>query len=666
MSKAIAPYGSWESPLTANSFAARSVVLSQVRVDGADIYWVEGSPQRQGRGVLLRRDALGQTSEVLPLLEGTRLVDVTTHVHEYGGRAYSVKDGLIVFSDGLDNRVYLYDTRKAHAMVHPLTQLSKRRYGDFFIDDARGMVYAVQEDHTAPGEPVNTLVAIPLDGSAHRDRSRIVTVFEGTDFVSSPTLSPDGDKLAWLTWNHPEMPWTKSELHVASLDRHAAPQVSVVLVDRPGVCVYEPRWTLDGDLIHIDDSTGWASMYRTEGFTSKPGQPDDAWAIKLRTRALHPGRRAFSHPHWLLGLHSYDNLDHDHLICSWHEESSWHLGTMRLDNGLLEEWETGWWPVGNVAAADERVVFLGDSPTQTSTIVSVEGPKVRVVRSSTISIDQAYISPAKPVAWPTRDGAEAYGYYYQPSNVRFEGPEDERPPLIVMVHGGPTDAFRPGLDLGVQYWTTRGFAVLAVNYRGSTGYGREYRTALDGNYGVMDVTDCVDGVTWLVESDLVDPKRVAIRGASSGGFTVLAALTSTDVFSAGTSRYGMSDLRKIAQDTHKFELTYAQLLLQSDDLSDPIWAERSPIEHIGQISAPLLLLQGTEDKVVPPNQTEEIYDELVELGKPVARVLFEGEGHGFRFAASRERAWRTELSFYARVWGIQIHHPVDVPLQNAQ
>lgn len=665
MSKVIAPYGSWESPLSANSFASRSVVLSQVRVDGPDIYWVEGNPRREGRGVLLRRNALAQTSEVLPLLEGSRLVDVATRVHEYGGRAYTVKDGVIVLSDGLDDRVYLYDSRQSHAELIPLTELSKRRYGDFLIDDARGVVYAVQEDHTLPGEPINSLVAIPLDGGARRDRSKIVTVFEGTDFVSSPAISPDGDKLTWITWSHPEMPWTKSELHVASLDAQGRPQVSVVLVDKPDVCVYEPRWTLDGDLIHIDDSTGWASIYRTEGFACLPGKPADAWATKLRTRALHPGQRAFSHPHWLLGLHSYDNLDHDHLICSWKEESRWHLGTMRLDNGLLEEWDTGWWPVGNVAASDGRVVFLGDSPTQTATIVSISGSTVRVVRPSTVSIDEAYISRAEPVAWPTRDGAEAYGYYYAPGNPEFEGEPGTLPPLVVMVHGGPTSAFRPGMDLGTQYWTTHGFAVLAVNHRGSTGYGREYRSALDGNYGVLDVTDCVDGVNWLVGRRLVDPKRVAIRGASSGGFTVLSALASTDVFSAGTSLYGVSDLRALVKDTHKFESNYANLLLKSNDLTDAIWSERSPIEHIDQIDTPLLLMQGTEDKVVPPSQAQRIFERLRDTGKEVAMVLFEGEGHGFRRAESREKAWNTELAFYARVWGIQRRDPVEVSLQGA-
>lgn len=352
MSSAVAPYGEWDSPINGESFTARSVTLSQVRVDGPDTYWVEGHPKEDGRGVLLRRDALGQTSEVLPLLDGVRLVDVRTRVHEYGGRAYAVLGGLIVFSDGFDGRVYRFDTRAPSRGLVPLTPLSRVRYGDLEIDEVRGIVYAVAEDHSAPGEPVNTLVAIPLDGLAGRDASALATVFSGTDFVEAPSVSPDGTKLAWLTWNHPDMPWTRSQLHVATLGFGGELRTSITLVDRPDVCVYEPRWTLDGDLIHVDDSTGWANLYRTEGFVWRDGEEADAWTTRLRTRPLHPGRQAFSHPHWRLGLHSYDNFDHDHLICSWAEDLTWHIGTVRLDNGLEEEWATGWWPIGNVASTE--------------------------------------------------------------------------------------------------------------------------------------------------------------------------------------------------------------------------------------------------------------------------------------------------------------------------
>lgn len=660
-----APYGSWHSPITANSFAQRSVRLSQLRVDGPDVYWVEGNPLREGRNVLLRRDAMGRTSEVLPLLEGSRLVHVRTRVHEYGGRAYAIKDGILVISDGTDNRVYYFDNNAPLTQLRPLTQLGDFRYGDFEIDLDRQIAYAICEDHRDPDNVINTLVSIPLDGSGARDTSKIRTVFQGTDFVSAPSLSPDGTRLAWLTWDHPNMPWTKSELRVASLDADGIPVDTVTLVDRPDVCVYEPRWTRNNELIHVDDSSGWANLYRTEGFTEVPGEPADAWATRLRTRALHPGPRAFSQPHWRLGLHSYDILDNEHLICSWAEESYWHLGTVKIANGLLEEWDIGWWPVGNVAAGDGKVVFLGDSADRAPSIVTVDGDTVHAIRPSTeADVDTAYVSVPELLSWPTRDGAKAHGFYYAPQNPNYNGPADSRPPLIVMAHGGPTSAARPGLSLSHQYLTTRGFAVLDVNYRGSTGYGRPYRDALNGNLGIYDALDCADGALFLIDQGLVDDKRIAIRGASSGGFTALSALIQTDVFSAGTSLYGISDLRNLVRETHKFEANFARLLLQSNDLSDPIWAERSPITNLDRINAPLLLLQGTADPIVPAKQTEQIYHDLVADGKQVAMVLFEGEGHGFSQPENIELAWRTELAFYAEVWGITLQFPVEVPIMN--
>ncbi|MDY2668182.1 prolyl oligopeptidase family serine peptidase [Schaalia hyovaginalis] len=665
MSVTVAPYGEWTSPITGESFTARSVTLSQVRVDGPDTYWVEGHPKEDGRGTLLKRNGAGETSEVLPLIDGVRLADVRTRVHEYGGRAYAVLDGFVVFSDGFDSRVYRFDPSDPKRTAQPLTTLSKSRFGDFELDEVRGLVYAVREDHSPEGEPVNTLVAIPLDGSAARDDSALITVFSGTDFVAAPALSPDGTKLAWLTWNHPDMPWNQSALHVASLDFEGRLTREVVLVDSPEVCVYEPRWTLRGDLIHVDDSTGWANLFRTEGFSWKEDEDAEAWAERLRTRALHPGTRAFSHPHWQLGLHSFDNLDHENLICSWAEDLTWHIGTVRIDNGLTEEWATGWWPIGNVAASDSRVVFLADSPTRTPAIVQVEDGKTSIVRPSTeAEIEADLVSPAQIVTWPTSDGEKAHGFYYPPKNPDFTAPEGELPPLIVNVHGGPTSSTRPGLRIPLQYWTSRGFAVLDVNYRGSTGFGRAYRERLNGNWGLMDVQDCADGARSLIERGLVDPKRVAIRGGSAGGFTTLSALVNSDVFTAGTSFYGIADLKRLELETHKFEAGYSFRLLGSSDVDDPVWKERSPLFHIDAIRAPLLLLQGAQDRVVPMNQAQEMHDALVARGNPVAMRIYEGEGHGFTKATTIRDAWDAELSFYSQVWGIDSRVESDLVITN--
>lgn len=665
MTATAAPYGSWSSPVTAETFTTRSVTISQVRIDGPNVFWVEGQPQREGRNVLLRRDQLGRTQEVLPLIDGSRLAHIATRVHEYGGRAYAVKDGVVVFSDGTDGRVYRFDTADPTATLVPLTPLHDCRYGDFELHLTAKMVFAVCEDHRDRDLVRNYLVAIPLDGSASRDENAIRVVFDEADFAASPTLSPDESKLAWITWNHPNMPWTQSRLHVAALNRDASLGASIRLVDRNNVCVYEPRWTLDGDLIHVDDSTGWANLYRTEGFQQRAGEPADAWSRRLRTRALHPGSMAFSKPHWRLGLHSFDNLDHDHLVCTWIQSGKVHLGTIRLDNGLLEEWQIGWMPCGNVACHEGRVVFLGDNPDSSPCIVQVDRGSVDVLRASTeTKVDAEMISRPQAVSWDTRDGGTAYGFFYSPVNANYVGLEGELPPLIVSAHAGPTDSFHQGLKIDTQFWTTRGFAVLEVNYRGSTGYGRAYRQMLVGNWGLMDAYDCTDGALWAAEAGLVDPQRIAIRGFTAGGFTAMNALARTDVFSAATSICGVSDLQTFKELTHKFESHYANLLLGTEGEDSPVWAERSPITHLDQINAPLLLLGGTDDPIVPSQQAEQTFRTLVEMGKPAALALFAGEGHTFVRAESIRDSWNTELAFYGKVWGLDVQPQVPISITN--
>ena len=664
-SKVVAPYGSWASPVSATSFATRSVVLNQLSTDGTNVYWVEGKPLQGGRNVLLRRDAIGRIGEILPLLEGEHLFNVGTDVHGYGGKAYAVDNGVLVLSNANDQRVYLYDTNASFHQLKPLTQLDKCRYGDFEIDEQRGVVYAVREDHSNVASLENTLVAIPLDGSGARDASRILTVYGGPDFVSSPSLSPDGSKLAWITWSLPEMPWTKSELHVADLEESGVVGDPVVLVDRPGVCVYEPRWTPSGDLIHVDDSSGWANLYRTEGFTVGGDEPADAWRSRLRTRVLHPGQRAFSRPAWQLGNHNFDVLDDDHLICSWSEDAYWHLGTVRLDNGLLEEWDIGWNPVGNVTATDGRVIALANSRESAPSIIAVVRDEVRLLRESTeATISPKYNSMAQPLTWEARDGLTIHGFFYEPQNPEYEGPADELPPLLVRVHAGPTAAARAGFSLFRQYWTTRGFAFLDVNYRGSTGYGRKYRNALDGEFGIKDVEDTVDGVKSLIDRGLVDPARVAISGEASGGYTAMMALATTDVFSAGSSINGYTDLRLLARPSHKFESAYVERLLGTADPNDPVYTERSPIFLADSINAPLLLIQGSQDRIVLPGQTQNMYEKLVDAGKPVSLLSMPDQGHSIVTAEALRLAWRTELSFFATVWGIELTDPEEIVIEN--
>nr|WP_300336446.1 prolyl oligopeptidase family serine peptidase [Actinomyces sp.] len=657
-----APFGTWPSPISPGTITTRTVTLSQVRVDGPDTYWVEQRASQAGRQVLLRRDGDGQVGEVLPLTPSDELVDVRTGVHEYGGRAYAVDSGIIVVSHAADGRLYRYDVNHRLRGLVPLTIYGDVRHGDLEIDTARGLVYAVREDHRGGGEPVNTLVAVPLDGSAARDDSPVRTLVSGTDFVTSPALSPDGEHLAWITWDHPSMPWDEAVLHVGDLRPDGTIGSQTVLDGGEGHSVSEPRWTEECDLVHVANGSGFWNLYRTEGFPRR-GTNREGWTQQLRTRPLHPAEATFTFPAWQLGPHHFDVLDGEHLIASWARDAVWHLGTIRLANGELEEWNVGWQPLSNVASSSSgRVVMLAGNEHCLPAIIEVGHGGVQVLRDSgELDPESIGVSFPEPVSWPTCDGATAHGFFYPPASACYTGPDGELPPLIVNVHGGPTAASRPGYDLRVQYWTSRGFAYLDVNYRGSTGYGSSYRKALNGAWGLVDVDDVVGGARYLAGQGLVDPSRMAVRGSSAGGFTVLSSLIRSDVFSAATSCFGVTDLSQMARTTHKFESRYIHTLVGARDTEDPVLTERSPISHVSDIHAPLLLLQGSEDPIVPVEQATTLYRAVADQGLPVALEVFQGEGHGFRSASNIHRALEAELSFYTQVW----HLPTGEDLRTA-
>lgn len=657
-----APFGTWPSPITPGTITTRTVRLAQVRVDGTDTYWVEQRASQSGRNVLLRRAGDGTIGEVLPLTPSDELVDVRTRVHEYGGRAYAVDSGTVVVSHAGDGRLYRYDVAHRMRGLVPLTIYGDVRHGDLEIDTARGLVYAVREDHRGTGEPVNSLVAIPLDGSAARDDSAVVTVVDGTDFVTSPALSPDGKHLAWITWNYPGMPWDNTTLHVGDLRADGSIGEQAV-VDGGDHAVSEPRWTEQCDLVHISNASGFFNLYRTEGFPRR-GTDREGWTADLRTRPLHPAEATFTSPAWALGPHHYDVLDGEHLVASWARKGVWHLGTIKLSNGELEEWNINWQPLGNVATSGGRVVLLANNEMELPAIIEVHDGRVEVLRNSgEFAAEAIGISLPTPVSWSTTDDDTAHGFFYPPASATHAGPEGQLPPLVVNVHGGPTSTARPGYDLNVQYWTSRGFAYLDVNYRGSTGYGTRYRNALNGHWGIYDVDDVVSGAEFLAASGQVDPERIAVRGASAGGFTTLSALTRSTVFSAGTSLYGVADLVRLSKTTHKFESRYIGTLVGTETIDDPTLVERSPLNHIDDIHAPLLLLQGSEDPIVPADQATALYDAVRNKGLPVALQVFHGEGHGLRLASNIHKALRTELSFYSRVWGLHSPEEDTVPVR---
>lgn len=628
MSPTPAPYGSWTSPLTLAEMTAAVVRLSPPRIDGEATYWKETGGD--GRGVVMRA-ANGRHDAVTTVHADGTPVDVASTVHEYGGRDFDVADGVCVFSERADARLYVTVAGDdGWSEPRPVTPDDGVRYADLTL--AGHVVHAVAEIHGA--EVVNALVRVDiLTGVVTRLRAK-------ADFVANPQPNPSGTALTWYEWDHPDMPWDATRLMVAEIDGDRLGEAHQV-AGGPGVSAVSPVWAGDEDLVYVADPDGWWNVHRC---TDPLGE--------CRTRLVHPAEAEFAAPPWQFDR-SLTVLDAEHLVCRWTRVGRWSLGAMRLANGELEEWITGYEVGSEVAAGGGRVAFVGrhaSRPDVLAELLLAEG-SVRELRASAPAVlaDQ-WVSQAEAVDWPV-DGAVAHGFLHPPVNPDFVAPEGELPPLLVLVHGGPTSATTGTFSPGVQFWTTRGFAVLDVNHRGSTGYGRAFRDALRGQWGVADIADIAAGVTALVERGLVDGARVAIRGGSAGGYAVLRALTATDVFAAGTSRYGIADLALLAGDTHKFESRYVDGLVGPWPEAADTYRERSPLYHLDRLHAPVLLLQGEDDAVVPPNQAHQMAEAIRRAGGEVELVLYPGEGHGFRRAETTRDALARELAFYGRVFG---------------
>jgi dipeptidyl aminopeptidase/acylaminoacyl peptidase len=617
----IAPYGTWASPVAASMIADTAISLAGIHVDGDTLYWLEGRPAEGGRVVLVRQSN-GGGIDVTPAPYSVR-----SRVHEYGGGAVLVSGGDVFFVNFADQRIY---RQVAGGVPEAVTADSGDRFADMCHDRARDRLICVRERHTEDGVE-NALVAVSLvDGAV----AELVT---GHDFVSNPRLSPDGRWLAWLSWELPDMPWDATSLWVAELDAGGRPGDPVRVAGGEGESVFQPEWRPDGSLVFVSDPTDWWNLYAWDGGN---------------VAALAPLEAEFGLPQWVFGMRTYDIGPNGGIVCAWSQDGRWRLGF--LDGTGLVETDVPYDDISGVRVVGGRVAFVAASPRAPAAIVlfdPADGSLEVVRRSFTGDIDPDSVSAPREISFPTTDGAMAHGFHYPPRNADFAGPEAERPPLIVRGHGGPTGATSPSFSLGIQYWTSRGFAVLDVNYRGSTGFGRSYREALYGAWGVADVDDMVAGAEYLVAQGAVDPARLAIRGGSAGGYTTLAALAFRDTFSAGASLYGIGDLMTLARDTHKFESRYLDRLIGPLPEAEAVYRKRSPINHVDGLDCPVIFLQGDEDQVVPPNQAEAMVAALDAKGIPVAYVLFEGEGHGFRKAENVCRALEAELCFYARVFG---------------
>jgi dipeptidyl aminopeptidase/acylaminoacyl peptidase len=636
----VAPYGSWASPITSDVIVASSIGLGEILVDGRDVYWIESRPQEQGRTVVVRLSHDSQPADVTLAMpaNGQSAFNVRSRVHEYGGGAYLVDDGIVYFCNDADQRLYRQERGAAPV---PITEAAAKprglRYADGVMDRTGKRMVWVCEDHTTgAAQPVNTLVDISADGA----RPPHVLV-SGNDFYAAPRLSPGSARLAWLEWRHPNMPWDSTELWVGRF----APDGTIA--DRRKVAggdaesVLQPEWSPDGVLYFVSDRSGWWNIYRIVGDL-----------LGGESEAVYPLEAEFGSAQWGFRPSRYAFASAKRLMCSYYRNGSASLAAVDLDTLSVTPIATEFTEIASLRADADNVYFVGASPTHFPAIVRLtpaSGQATVLKASSTQDVRayQGYLSTAQPIEFPTENGLTAFALFHPPANRDFSAPADELPPLIVRSHGGPTSAFSSALDWSVQYWTSRGFAVLNVNYGGSTGYGRAYRERLRGKWGIVDVDDCVNSARYLAASGQVDGKRMAIRGGSAGGYTTLCALTFHNVFKTGASYYGVSDLEALAKDTHKFESRYLDGMIGPYPARRDLYIERSPIHFADRLSVPIAFFQGAEDPIVPPNQAEAMVDALKAKSLPFQYLLFDGEQHGFRRAQTIKRTLDAELYFYS-------------------
>ena len=637
-------YGAWPSPIAADMLAAQSVRLGAVAMDGGAALWVEGRPSDGGRNVLVRTESAASAADltVAPF-------NVRSRVHEYGGGAFAVLDGVVWFVNDDDQRVYRLE-RGAQAVA--LTPHGPFRYADPCpAANGRGVV-CVREEHREDGEVINCLVWIDGHGNGHGtddsdddDRSSGVTVIvQGHDFFAYPRLSPDGRSLAFIAWDHPNMPWDGTNLYLAAVVDDGGFDAARKVAGGLSESIFQPHWSPTGQLWFVSDANGFWNLYRLQ----RDGHGGDEIECVIAEQA------DYGMPLWQFAMSTYGFADVNTLVAASCVHGAWRVQAIDLRDMARIDLPVPISAVSALVAGNGQALLLGASATTAPCVMrwTLHGNCVESLRnSSDFALASEAIAQPQTIDFPSANGSTAHGFFYAPTSSSVQAMADERPPLIVIGHGGPTGATTAAFDLGVQFWTSRGFAVLDVNYRGSTGYGRAYRALLDGAWGIADVEDCVNGARYVAQAGLVDASRMAIRGRSAGGYTVLAALAFHDVFAAGASYYGIGELEALARDTHKFESRYLDRLVGPYPQCAQLYRDRSPINHIDKLSCPVIFFQGLEDKVVPPKQAQMMRDALKAKGIAVACEMFAGEQHGFRRAETIVRTLEAELVFYGRVFG---------------
>ena len=639
MSRTFAPYGTWESPISASLVAhagmGSSALPREVLVDGKDIYWVVGRPQEGGRYVILRL-ADDKSIECITPPD----FNVRTRVHEYGGGSYCVAEGVVYFCNYTDQRLYRQQKGKSPQPITPEPQTpAGLRYAAIRPSHDKRSLVCVRERHEPDGQVENELVSFPADGSAQP-----AILASGHDFYGHPRFSPDGRKLAFLTWDHPNMPWDGTELWVGDFRDGKLEDINKVAGGK-NESIFQPEWNQQGILHFISDRTGWWNIYAFVG-----GE----------IVSLHKSEADFGVPQWLLEYSTYTFLPDGRIICFFFDRGKSCIGIINPKDGEFRELSTPFsafnLPTIQSDALGQVWFLAGTYLTEPGlAMLNPDTGECHIVHTSAEhGIDPGFISVPEHVAFPSEGGRTSFTYFYPPANVSFEAPADEKPPLIVLSHGGPTSAARSHFQSEIQFWTSRGFAVADVNYGGSTGYGRAYRDLLKGEWGIVDVEDCVNAALYLAKEGRVDSDRLLIRGGSAGGYVTLCALTYHEVFAAGASYYGVADAASLAKHTHKFEERYLDSLIGPYPDKEGLYRERSPIYHTDRLSSPVILFQGLEDEIVHPEQSEILAKALREKGLPYAYLTFEGEQHGFRRAETIQKCLDAEIFFYSRILGFEL------------
>ena len=615
--------GSWISPITAESIASGAVQFSEIHLHKNTIYWLERRPMEKGRTALMAWSEANGEKEILP-----KEYNLRTRVHEYGGGALLVDGNRIFFVNDSDQQIYRLEKEK----IDPITARQNARFADGSA--SQSALYYVMEEHG--DETVNSIVRIDLaDTSIHK-------IASGRDFYAHPRISPDGRLLAYICWDHPNMPWDGTELWTLDLETGE----KTLIAGGPSESIADPAWSPLGSLHYISDKTGWWNLY-----------------VEGEDKSLYPIKAEFTFSLWVFGRSLY-GFDQDRIACSYIVNGFSTFGEI-LTNGELRPFNLPYSSATDISVQNGKMAFIASSPNEPNSIVlyDLKSSKEKIIKRSRTSFPSGFISKPESISFPSKNGRIAHAFYYPPANPHFKPMPGEKPPLLIHSHGGPTAYDPPCFSTSVLYWTSRGFAYMTVNYGGSTGYGRAYRDLLKGQWGIVDVEDCTEAALYCVKQGLADPKRLGIEGGSSGGYTTLEALCASQTFQIGADYFGVSNLEGLALDTHKFESHYLDQLVGPYPEEKALYHERSSIDHVDQIKSPVIIFQGAEDRVVPPSQSEEIYQSLLERKIPTAYLLFQGEQHGFRKAETIQRTLEAQLYFFSKILGFPLSEtlpPVDI------